>query len=65
MATPKETAKQLIDQLPDHASWHDIINELDTQEKIESMLKDIEEGRTNLPEEINASILKLIGHVPR
>ncbi len=45
MATPKEAARQLIDHLPEQASWDDIMYELYVKQKIEAGLKDAEEGR--------------------
>ena len=45
MATPKEAARQLIDHLPDKASWDDIMYELYVKQKIEEGLKDAAEGR--------------------
>ena len=46
MATPKQAAKQLIDHLPEQASWDDITYELYVKQKIEEGLADIEAGRT-------------------
>ncbi len=57
MATTKETAKQLIDHLPDEASWDDIMYELYVKQKIESGLKAVEEGRTIPHEEVKARML--------
>jgi predicted transcriptional regulator len=51
MATPKEAAKQLIDHLPDQATWNDIMYELYVKQKIEAGLKATEQGRT-LPHEL-------------
>jgi hypothetical protein len=39
MATPKQTAKELIEHLPDQASWNDIMYELYVKQKIEAGLK--------------------------
>ena len=57
MATTKETTKQLIDHLPDKASWDDIMYELYVKQKIESGLKAVEEGRTIPHEEVKARML--------
>lgn len=52
MATPKETARQLIDHLPDQATWDDIMYEFYVKQKIEAGLKAVEEGRTIPHEEM-------------
>lgn len=59
MATPKESAKQLIDHLPDQSSWDDIMYELYVKQKIEAGLKAAEEGRTVSHE---AAKQRLLGH---
>lgn len=38
MLTAKETAKQVIDRLPDQATWDDILYELYVKQKIEAGL---------------------------
>ena len=50
MATAKEAARSIINNLPDQATWDDIMYELYVKEKIEQGLKASEEGRT-LPHE--------------
>ncbi len=57
MATPKEAARQLIDRLPDQATWDDIMYELYVKEKIEEGLADIEAGRTIPHEQVKAELL--------
>lgn len=57
MATPKEAARQLIDRLPDQATWDDIMYELYVKEKIEAGLADIEAGRTIPHEQVKAELL--------
>lgn len=57
MATPKQAAKQLIEQLPDQASWDDIMYELYVKQKIEEGLADIEAGRTVSHEEVKNELL--------
>jgi len=52
MATPKEAARQLIDHLPDQATWDDIMYEFYVKQKIEAGLKAVEEGRTIPHEEM-------------
>ncbi len=48
MPTPrlKETAHQIIDELPDDASWKDLMYELSVLQDIEEGLNDSEAGRT-------------------
>ncbi len=45
-ASLKQTAHQLIDGLPDDASWKDLIYELSVLQDIEEGLNDSEAGRT-------------------
>ncbi len=46
MATPKEAAKHLINQLPEQVTWDDIMYELYVKQKIETGLQAADEGRT-------------------
>jgi predicted transcriptional regulator len=57
MATPKQAAKELIEHLPDQASWNDIMYELYVKQKIEEGLADIEAGRTIPHEQVKAELL--------
>ena len=57
MATPKQAAKQLIEHLPDQASWHDIMYELYVKQKIEAGLQAVAEGRTVPHEEVKQRLL--------
>ena len=57
MATPKETAKQLIDHLPDQSSWDEIMYELYVKQKVEAGLKASEEGRTVSHEDAKRRLL--------
>ena len=57
MATPKQAAKELIEHLPDQASWNDIMYELYVTQKIEEGLADIEAGRTTPHEQVKAELL--------
>jgi predicted transcriptional regulator len=57
MPTPKETARQLIDHLPDQVSWDDIMYELYVKQKIEAGLKAVEEGRTVTHGEVKRHVL--------
>ena len=44
--TIKQTAHQLIDQLPEDATWKDVIYEIVVRQEIEKGLEDSEAGRT-------------------
>ncbi|MEA1889121.1 MAG: hypothetical protein U9N50_04995 [Pseudomonadota bacterium] len=44
MQTAKQAAKQIIDHLPEQASWDDIMYELYVKQKIEKGLEAIDEG---------------------
>jgi predicted transcriptional regulator len=57
MATPKQAAKELIEHLPEQASWNDIMYELYVKQKIEEGLADIEAGRTVPHEQVKAELL--------
>lgn len=57
MATPKQTAKALIEHLPDQASWDDIMYELYVKQKIEAGLKAVAEGRTVPHEEVKRRLM--------
>jgi predicted transcriptional regulator len=57
MATPKEAARQLIDHLPEQATWDDIMYELYVKQKIEAGLKAVAEGRTIPHEEMKRRLL--------
>jgi hypothetical protein len=41
MPTAKQAAREIIDRLPDQATWDDIMDELYVKEKIEQGLADI------------------------
>ncbi len=52
MASAKESAQQILDQLPDQATWDEIMYELYVRQKIEAGMKAAEEGRTIPHEEM-------------
>ena len=54
-AMPKDQAHLLIDQLPDNATWEDLIDEIRVREAIESGLRDSEAGALSSIEEIRGS----------
>lgn len=59
MSSVKEAARQIIDNLPDQATWDDLMYEIYVKQKIESGLDDIEAGRTIPHDQVKA---ELLGH---
>ena len=57
MQTAKQAAKQIIEQMPDQASWDDIMYEFYVKQKIEKGLKAVEDGRTISHEEAKRRLL--------
>lgn len=44
--TVKQEAQRMVEQLPDDASWDDLLYEVYVRQTIEAGLKDCREGRT-------------------
>jgi predicted transcriptional regulator len=59
MQNAKDAARQIIEHLPEQATWDDIMYELYVKQKIEEGLADIEAGRAVSHEEVKA---ELLGH---
>jgi len=57
MPSAREVARQIIEHLPEQASWDDIMYELYVKQKIEEGLADIETGRTIPHEQVKAELL--------
>jgi len=57
MQTAKQAAKQIIDLIPDQASWDDIMYEFYVKQKIEKGLEAVKEGRTLSHEEAKKRLL--------
>ena len=57
MSVVKEEAKKLIDELPEHATWDDIMYELYVKKKLAVALKAAEEGRVISHEEVKKRLL--------
>lgn len=53
----KESAQHIIGQLPEQASWNDIMYELYVKQKIEAGIKAADEGRTIPHEQVRARIM--------
>ena len=58
MKTPniKQQAHALIDQLPDDASWDDVLYRIEVRRSIESGLRDLAAGRTYTTEALKRSL---------
>lgn len=52
MATIREEAQRLIKQLPEDATWDDLMREIYVRKMIEAGLADSEEGRVTPVEEV-------------
>jgi len=61
MKTAKEEVREMLEQIPDDVSLEDIQYHIYVQEKIESGLKDIEEGRVLSQEEVEQRMSKWLG----
>lgn len=46
-STVKKAAAKLVRELPDSASWDDLMYRILVRQKVESGLKDLREGRTH------------------
>lgn len=53
----KESAQHTINQLPEHASWNDIMYELYVKQKIEAGIIAAEEGRTIPHDQVKTRLL--------
>jgi hypothetical protein len=51
----KNEARRIVDQLPETASWEDLIYRLYVRQSIEAGLKDADEGRVESLEEVRRS----------
>ncbi len=61
MPSAKDAARQIIEHLPEQATWDDIMYELYVKQKIEEGLKAADEGRTVSHEEARR---RLLGDAP-
>ena len=57
MSSVKDAARQIIDHLPENATWDELMYELYVKQKIEQGLSDIEAGRTVPHEQVKAELL--------
>jgi len=63
MQTAKESARRIIDHLPDQATWDDIMYELYVKQKVEAGLKAVAEGHTIPHEKMKRRLLAKKHHV--
>lgn len=57
MPSIKEAARAIVDNLPEQATWDDLMYELYVKQKIEAGLKAAEQGHTVPHEEVKARLL--------
>ena len=51
MSTLREEARKIVEQLPDEASWDDLMYEIYVRQKVEAGRRDFAEGRSVSHEE--------------
>lgn len=56
--TAKEAARQVINHLPEQASWNEIMYELYVTQKIENGIQTVEAGNTIPHDQIKARIIE-------
>lgn len=54
--TAKQSAQEVLDHLPDKATWDEILYELRIRRKIEAGLNDVDEGRSVPHDQIKSRI---------
>jgi len=57
MSSIKKAARSIVDNLPEQATWDDLMYELYVKQKIEAGLKAADEGHTVPHEEVKARLL--------
>jgi predicted transcriptional regulator len=57
MSSVKEAARSIVDNLPEQATWDDLMYELYVKQKIEAGLEAAAEGRTVPHEDVKARLL--------
>ena len=57
MSNVKEQAREIVEQLPDEASWDDLMHRIYVRQKIAAGLEDVEQGRTAPHEEVKQRFL--------
>ena len=57
---PKSHAREIIDRLPDSATWDDVMYELYVREAIDAGLADVAAGRTFTQEEVRVRLKEVV-----
>lgn len=57
MSSVKDAARSIVDNLPEQATWDDLMYELYVKQKIEAGLEAAAEGRTIPHEKVKARLL--------
>ena len=57
MSVAREEARKLLDEIPDNATWDDIMYQFYVRKKIEVALREAEDGRVVSHEEIKKRFL--------
>jgi len=57
MNTVKDEARELIDQLPEEATWDDVMYELYVKKKLAIALKAVEDGEVESRDEVKKRLL--------
>ncbi len=60
-ATAKDAVRQILDELPEDASYQDIQYRIYVRQKVEQGLKDLEEGRVLTQEEVERRMARWLG----
>jgi predicted transcriptional regulator len=58
--TAKESARDVLDRLPEKATWDDILYELHVRQKIEAGLADVEDGHAVPHDQVKSRIATYI-----
>ncbi|MGD9156535.1 MAG: hypothetical protein PVG90_13705 [Bacillota bacterium] len=56
MSFAKDEAKRIIDNLPEEATWDDLMYQLYVKEKIDKSLAEVDQGKTIPHEEVRKRI---------
>jgi predicted transcriptional regulator len=57
MSFVKDEARKIVDNLPENASWEDLMYQLYVKKRIEAALQEIENGETISHEEVKKKLL--------
>jgi predicted transcriptional regulator len=57
MSLLKDEAKRIIEDLPENATWDDLMYQLYVKKRVETGLKEVENGQTMTHEEVKKRLL--------